>query len=263
MDEATLNEQYLVRYERGEVLMLNGRSIHPVEIARFRVFKNGKSSQQVMADINAEFESAARSGVLSFRTPSLEEIVFRGTEITNDIVKGPPGFAKSAASSSRSSDNISVFLSHSSKDEKLAYGLIDCISKSMVVPEGKIRCTSVPGFKLRAGDDADDTLRNNLEHASIVIGLLSEESLASGYVIMELGAAWGLKRTTCAILTPGVDFRMIPGPLAGKHAIRSTNESDIAALMEQMSHILGWPLRNRASMTEGIRRFVGTGRETP
>lgn len=274
LDEATLSELYLSKYERGETIMLNGRPIQPDEITRFRVFKNGKSAQQVIADIYRESESAARAGVIAFPTPTEVDVAMRGIEITNDAIKGPPGFGRtslsiqpnnvrSEATTTIGADNIRVFISHSAKDEKIAAALIDCMAKSMVVPDGGIRCTSVAGFKLRVGDDANETLRSNLEHASIVIGLLSPESLASGYVIMELGAAWGLKRLTCAILTAGVEFRKIPGPLAGKHAILASSESDMAAFMEQMAQVLGWPQRRSPSMMEGVKQFAQTAQKNP
>ncbi|APR75856.1 Hypothetical protein A7982_01203 [Minicystis rosea] len=50
----------------------------------------------------------------------------------------------------------------------------------------------------------DDVLRDEIERCDIVIGLLSDESPYSEHVIMKLGAAWGLKKTTCALLMPGV-----------------------------------------------------------
>ena len=34
----------------------------------------------------------------------------------------------------------------------------------------------------------------------MIIGLLSRESLGSHYVVMELGAAWGLDKITCPLL---------------------------------------------------------------
>ncbi len=151
---------------------------------------------------------------------------------------------------------IKVFISHSAGDKALAKGLVECIEACISVPDKAIRCTSVPGYKLAPGAVSDDELRDNLEECQVVIGLLTEKSLKSGYVIMELGAAWGLKKTTCALLAPTVDFKRIPGPLSRKHAIRIDSDHDIASLMEVIADATELPLTNRAKMTAAIGAFV-------
>lgn len=102
------------------------------------------------------------------------------------------------------SDFPKVFVSHAAKDAVFAKALVDCLEACLEIPDKTIRCTSVPGYRLAPGDDADEVLRDNLARCSVVLGLLTDDSLASGYVVMELGAAWGLKRTTCAILAPAI-----------------------------------------------------------
>src|SRR5262245_27537238 len=105
-----------------------------------------------------------------------------------------------------------------------------------------IRCTSVPGHKLAPGDVSDEVLRDNLEQCAVVIGLLTDESLKSGYVIMELGAAWGLKKRTCALLARGVEFERMPGPLARVHGhgVKADSDHDIASVMEVIAEQAGW-----------------------
>ncbi len=122
---------------------------------------------------------------------------------------------------------IKIFVSHAAKDVEFAKALVNCLESCLEIPDKTIRCTSVPGYKLAPGDVSDDVLRDNLAQCLVVIGLLTETSLLSGYVIMELGAAWGLKKTTSAILAPGVNFDRIPGPLARRHAIMADSGHDV------------------------------------
>lgn len=151
---------------------------------------------------------------------------------------------------------IKIFVSHSAEDHAIAKALVHCIEASLDVPDKAIRCTSVPGYKLAPGEVSDDVLRDNLEKCDIVIGLLTEQSVKSGYVIMELGAAWGLKKTTCAILTPSVDFKNIPGPLSRTHAIKADSDHDVASLMEVISEKANLPMTNRAKSTAGVNAFI-------
>src|SRR5262249_30803866 len=82
--------------------------------------------------------------------------------------------------------------------------------------------------------------------------LLTEESLRSGYVIMELGAAWGLNKTTCALLAPGVGFNRVPGPLARTHAVMIDKDHDMVSVMDVIADKTGLPLRNRARSTAAV-----------
>lgn len=158
---------------------------------------------------------------------------------------------------------IKVFISHSANDSTLAKAFVDCLEACLEVPGKAIRCTSVPGYKLAPGDVSDEVLRDNLEECSVVVGLLTEQSLSSGYVLMELGAAWALKKTTCALLAPSIGFNRLPGPLARVHAIKADSDHDLASLMETIAETTGLTLANRAKSTAGINAFVRATKTIP
>lgn len=151
--------------------------------------------------------------------------------------------------------SIRVFISHSHADAKLAEALVHCLEASMVVPNGSIRCTSVSGYKLSPGDVSDDVLRHNLERCSVVVGLLTPESAKSGYVIMELGAAWGLRKSTCAVLA-GVGFDKLPGPLRARHAVDATKAPDIADLTEHVGRSVQWEMKRGGGAMAAVTALV-------
>lgn len=152
-------------------------------------------------------------------------------------------------------DRVRIFVSHSAKDVALAEALVECLEACLEVPDQTIRCTSVSGYKLEPGSDANEALRQNLAQCSVVIGLLTEESLQSGYVIMELGAAWGLGKITCPVLGPNVEFGRIPGPLAGTHTIKADNNNDFAGLIDVVAKSAGLKARSLTRMTAGVHAF--------
>jgi hypothetical protein len=115
---------------------------------------------------------------------------------------------------------------------------------------------------LAPGDVSDDVLRENLEQCSVVIGLLTEESLRSGYVVMELGAAWGLRKTTCALLAPSIVYERVPGPLSRRHAVIADSDHDIVSVMDVIAEKTGWSLRNRARSTAAVGNFVASVRSS-
>ncbi|MFT3767288.1 MAG: toll/interleukin-1 receptor domain-containing protein [Minicystis sp.] len=157
-------------------------------------------------------------------------------------------------------DAIDIFISHAAKDAALAKSFVDCLEACLEVPDRAIRCTSVPGYKLAPGDVSDKVLRKNLKQCSVVIGLLTNNSLNSGYVLMELGAAWGRKKTTCALLAPNIEFGRMPGPLSRLHAIKADNDHDIASLMEAIADNANLSLRNRARFTAAVSTFVAAAK---
>ena len=127
-----------------------------------------------------------------------------------------------------------LFVSHAASDGELARQLVELIDAVLEMPRDTIRCTSVEGYRLLPGDDTSQTLRQNLQDADVVLGLLTPSSLRSHYVLLELGAAWGFQKVSIPLLTPGVDFSDLPGPFKELHAIKATEQADVTAMLERV-----------------------------
>lgn len=155
----------------------------------------------------------------------------------------------------------SIFISHSSKDKDLATTLVRCIEACMALPEDAILCTSVPGYMLDPGDNTDETLRDSLERSKVVIGLLTEESLRSMYVTMELGAAWVLGKTFIGVLAgAGAGFTDIPGPMKGLIAIRAVEEERIHDMVNVIARETGNELKKDSLRIAAVKEFVSKAR---
>lgn len=137
-------------------------------------------------------------------------------------------------------EQIMIFISHSSDDAEATKKFLECLNKALIIPENTIRCTSIDGYKLDIGDDAPQVLRNEISNAHVVVGLISVASLKSHFVIMELGASWGLEIATCPLLLPGTSFKDLPGPLSGRHTGYAVDHGSVANMIDVISKKTGF-----------------------
>jgi hypothetical protein len=199
-------------------------------------------------------EAAVRASELELK--ALNEEHRRGEYLATSGEDDEEDGEEDAVAGPISDARILVFISHSARDVEHARALVECIEACLEVPDGTIRCTSVPGYRLEPGSDAHEALRMSLKHCAIVIGLLTENSLQSSYVIMELGAAWALRKTTCPLLAEGVDYAQLPGPLTATHATRINDPHDLTQLMETVAKETGLRHRNRSRGSAAVEKFV-------
>jgi hypothetical protein len=129
-----------------------------------------------------------------------------------------------------------------------------------LAPE-EVRCTSVDGYRLHAGADTDEVLRQEVFEAHAFIGLLTPSSIASAYVLFELGARWGAGRTTVPLLARGATPAMLPGPLAGKNALSLTAKAQIYQLLDDVAGILGVGVASPASYQRQLAACVTAASE--
>lgn len=139
---------------------------------------------------------------------------------------------------------VKLFISHSSKDVKLATLLVHAIDQSLKVPSDSIRCTSVPGYELDLGVLPADQLRAELSNAKLVIGILSPNSRKADWVLFELGAAWGLIRKSIPILAGGLTYKDLPGPLQTAVTTTISDLASVTRLIQEVKSKLDWPIGN-------------------
>src|SRR5690606_36942725 len=89
---------------------------------------------------------------------------------------------------------IKIFISHSSRDKEIAEALITLIRHAMPIAPEEIRCTSVNGYRLRVGARAGTELRREILACPAFVGLITDTSMDSAYVLLELGARWGANK---------------------------------------------------------------------
>lgn len=185
-----------------------------------------KSSERKLLALNREQGSQSR------REDSAEKRTSIGSEVVSEV---------------------DIFISHASADKEIACLLTDLVSKAFVTE--RIRCTSVPGYRLEAGRDTDEQLLQELRSATVCIGIVTETSLASAYVLFELGARWALQLHLAPVLAAGASTAILRGPLSGKHIPELTSKTDVTQLLQDIGNRLGRAV-NLAACSSAIDRLV-------
>ena len=159
-------------------------------------------------------------------------------------------------------DELTLFISHAGADASTAKALVLLFEKALKISARRIRCTSVDGYRLPAGADTNEQLRTEVFDARLLIGLVTPASLASHYVLFELGARWGAKRPLFPVLAGGTRARDLRAPLSGLNALDLAAVDQVRQLVEDVSGALAAPLEPMASFSAQVDAVV-TAAATP
>jgi hypothetical protein len=139
-----------------------------------------------------------------------------------------------------------VFISHSSKDEKLVMALVELLKTGLGLLANQIRCSSVDGNRLPVGVNTESKLREEVNAAKVVIGLITHSSLSSNFVMFELGARWGAN-LFLAPLVAGIRAGELSGPLRLLNALSANSEPQLCQLLADISKPLGLTLQDTSA----------------
>jgi len=101
---------------------------------------------------------------------------------------------KTTARYPRNDHRIKIFLSHASADMVLGRKVRNLISQNF---NAQVFATE----DLSAGEKWETKLRNELSAADVVVALLTPGSIASSWVLQEIGAAWALRKPIIPLVT--------------------------------------------------------------
>ena len=162
---------------------------------------------------------------------------------------------KSSTSNTSMAATIDIFISHSSIDDELAEALAKLLQLAFRLDHKSIRCTSAPGYKLGCGVQTDEQIKAEIHSSRLLVGLLTPASIASNYVLFELGARWGLEKSLYPLLAKGAGPNLLPGPLKGRNAL-TANRTDMIQFLEDVQKELDVAMASVSSFQKEIDRVV-------
>lgn len=125
-----------------------------------------------------------------------------------------------------------IFISHSSKDEKIVKLLTEFLQMGMGIARENIFCTSY-SKTLRTGEAFIEEIREAMQDCEMVFFLITDHFLESQFCLTEMGAAWGLGKRICPLLL--VDVSCIEHtPLKGIQVRFLKESEDVSAVYDEL-----------------------------
>jgi hypothetical protein len=145
-----------------------------------------------------------------------------------------------------------IFISHAHSDTDLTEAVVDLMIKALAIPHDQIRCTSVDGYKLPGGASVASQLRREVVEAELVVTILTPTSLASSYVLFELGARWGCDKAMIPVLSKGLSARRVPAPLSDLNLVKIGEPAEAFHFLESAAKVLSLPIARPSVLQSSI-----------
>ena len=169
--------------------------------------------------------------------------------------------AEEGSSSSTVLDMTKIFVSHSGNDLTLAELVVSLMRSALTLSAREILCTSVDGHRLPAGADTDEHLRREVLVSPVFVGLISQSSFESAYVLFELGARWGAGKQLIPLLAPGFSAASLKGPIAGLNALTCENAAQLHQFVTEVARTLSISPEQPAAYQKIIDAIVSFKKE--
>lgn len=206
-----------------------------------------------MLEANGQFKTSLGS---HYYPP--EALERGGSEVTREFIKGGFGYLlelKGNKTNQPMTNEIDIFISHSSSDIEITTLLIEIVRKAFNISSERIRCTSVPGYKLKAGANTDDQIKKEIFSSKAFIGLLTRESFNSTYVLFELGARWGANLPLIPLICDKAGTALLNGPIKNINALSAVDSSDMLQFLHDLGDTLGLEPENPSGYISDIERL--------
>jgi hypothetical protein len=126
-----------------------------------------------------------------------------------------------------------LFISHSSKDDKIIAPLLDLINM-IGVPHDKIFYCSEEGYGLEPGTDLFYGLKAELNNEVFALFLLSKNFYESQICLCEMGAIWIKSYKQIPIIIPPMSFNEMDGVFPKNIGLTLNNEGNMDTLKDSL-----------------------------
>ena len=156
-----------------------------------------------------------------------------------------------------------IFLSHSSKDQKIVKDFKDRIlNLGLHIDDERIFFSSSIGTDIKTGKDFNSVIISKLKNASVVILFLSENYEESPICLNEMGAAKALNKRLIPLLLPNNDFKQIGFLSKTEVQLKIDKSSNLHKFRQDIVNSTNKNHFNASSYNEQIDKFILAHKKT-
>ena len=139
----------------------------------------------------------------------------------------------------------SIFISHSSQDEKIVSKFVDeILIGSLAVKITDIFCTTMDGTKIKSGRDWRDEIKSHLENAKITFLIITPHYKESEVCLNEMGAAWVSSATVIPLIVDPINYLTVGVIQQPKQVEKLLDESSLDRVKDIIQEELRIPAKN-------------------
>jgi hypoxanthine phosphoribosyltransferase len=127
-------------------------------------------------------------------------------------------------------NQILIFVSHATVDKDLATAVGDLLKEA--VGRDKIRLTCSSDDQYLPGQSFPQEIVSEVTSCPVHIAVVTEASLDSEYVLLELGARWGADKDTFVALVPNFSSGQLPSSIPQEHLYELSDPNSLDRLVE-------------------------------
>ncbi|MEO8498795.1 MAG: toll/interleukin-1 receptor domain-containing protein [Planctomycetota bacterium] len=120
-----------------------------------------------------------------------------------------------------------IFLSYSHHDQSWVKAFVEQLTKNQVD-------VWYDQQAIRAGDRWQELIQDALRKSSILVAVLSKDSVKRPWMFFELGAAVADGKTVIPVLIEGLDFRDLPSLIAQFQAVSASDPAEAGEIVSRV-----------------------------
>lgn len=148
-----------------------------------------------------------------------------------------------------------IFISHNYEDADMARALVRCLMSAFALDEHAIRCTSLGGHRIEAGQPLRQQLLSDLASIDVVLVIVTPRTAQSHWVTYEISAAEGRNKPVIPIDFGHTPIHAWPIVLRNRVGLSAERNDDVEALLDRVKHLMGVQVPSVSRLMSAIRAF--------
>ena len=152
---------------------------------------------------------------------------------------------------------MKIFISYSSKDDKILHSFVDKILiLGLLIKRSDINCAGIESCKPKSGKNFKEWIKNGIESADVIIQLISSNYKNSEVCQNELGASWLTKAKIFPFLIAPVNFYNVGFIHNTSQSLKINSKRDLLKFSDEVQSLLKLEKPSMEALDKQVSSFI-------